>query len=140
MVEILETVEPDREVIAACRKLKQAGYLIALDDFIDEERYKPLVEIADILKIDFLTTKKDEQKRLIERYAPRGIRLAAEKVETRETLQEAMEMGYSYFQGFFFSKPTIISGRRFPASKSITFESSRKSIGPTSITKRSKRS
>lgn len=117
VVEILETVEPDREVIAACRKLKQAGYLIALDDFIDEERFKPLVEMADILKIDFLTTKKDEQKRLIERYAPRGIRLAAEKVETRETLQEAMEMGYSYFQGFFFSKPTIISGKEIPGFK-----------------------
>jgi EAL and modified HD-GYP domain-containing signal transduction protein len=117
VVEILETVEPDPEVITACRKLKQAGYLIALDDFVDQERYKPLVEMADILKIDFLETKKDEQKRLIERFAPRGIRLVAEKVETRETLQEAMEMGYSYFQGYFFSKPTIISGKEIPGFK-----------------------
>ncbi|MDC4225107.1 MAG: EAL domain-containing protein [Candidatus Manganitrophus sp.] len=117
VVEILETVEPDPEVIAACRKLKQAGYLIALDDFIDEARFQPLVDMADILKIDFLETKKEEQKRLIERFAHRGIRLAAEKVETRETLQEAIEMGYSYFQGYFFSKPTIISGKEIPGFK-----------------------
>jgi EAL and modified HD-GYP domain-containing signal transduction protein len=117
VVEILETVEPDSEVINACRKLKQAGYLIALDDFVDQDRYKPLVEMADILKIDFLETKKDEQKRLIDQFSPRGIHLVAEKVETRQTLQEAMAMGYSYFQGYFFSKPTIISGKEIPGFK-----------------------
>lgn len=117
VVEILETVEPDAEVLSACRKLKQAGYLIALDDFVDHERYRPLVDLADIIKVDFLTTKKEEQKALIERFSPRGIHLAAEKVETREVFQEAMQMGYTYFQGYFFSKPTIISGKEVPGFK-----------------------
>ncbi|TAK02843.1 MAG: HDOD domain-containing protein [Candidatus Manganitrophaceae bacterium] len=117
VVEILEVVEPDAEVLAACRKLKQAGYLIALDDFVDQERYRPLVELADIIKVDFLTTDKKEQKALVERFAPRGIQLAAEKVETREVLQEAMQMGYTYFQGYFFSKPVIISGKEIPGFK-----------------------
>ncbi len=117
VVEILETVEPDPEVLAACQKLKKAGYLIALDDFVDEERYRPLVALADIIKIDFLATKKDEQKALVERFAPRGIQLAAEKLETREAFQEAMQMGYSYFQGYFFSKPVIISGKEIPGFK-----------------------
>jgi len=117
VVEVLEMVEPDPEVLAACRKLKRAGYTIALDDFVDHEKYRPLVELADIIKVDFLSTEKTEQKALVDRYAPRGIHLVAEKVETREVLQEAMQMGYTYFQGYFFSKPTIISAKEVPGFK-----------------------
>ena len=87
VVEILETVAPDPEVIVACEKLKRAGYLLALDDFVYEEQYKPLVDLADIIKVDVLDTSKEEQGSLVRRFAPLGIRLLAEKVETREIFQ-----------------------------------------------------
>ena len=117
VVEILETVEADAEVIAACKKLKQAGYLLALDDFTCEALDTPLVELADIIKVDFLATDKAQRKDLLRYFASRRIRLLAEKVETREVFQEAMDTGYTYFQGYFFSRPVIMAGKDVPAFK-----------------------
>jgi EAL and modified HD-GYP domain-containing signal transduction protein len=117
IVEILENVEPDEEVVAACRRLKEAGYLLALDDFVYEERYEPLLDITDIVKVDFLSTPPEQQRALVERLSPRGVRLVAEKVETHEVFMAAAEMGYSLFQGYFFCKPLIVSAKGIPGSK-----------------------
>jgi c-di-GMP-related signal transduction protein len=116
-VEILETVEPDAEVVVACQKLKEAGYTLALDDFSADALAAPLASVADIIKVDFLATSREERQALVRQYVPRGIHLLAEKVETREEFQEAMESGYSYFQGYFFSRPAIFSGKDVPAFK-----------------------
>ncbi len=56
VVELLETIEPDPEVVAACRDLKDAGYPLALDDFVDRPDYAPLIELADFIKVDFMAT------------------------------------------------------------------------------------
>jgi len=117
VVEILESVQPDAEVIKACENLKQHGYALALDDFVYKDRYRALIDLADFIKVDFLATDHAEQQRLAECYAPKGIRMLAEKVETWEIFQEAKEMGYTYFQGFFFSKPVILTGKDIPAYK-----------------------
>ena len=63
VVEILEGVEPDAEVIAACQELKKAGYMIALDDFVYTNKIKPLTDLADIIKVDFLATPSPEERR-----------------------------------------------------------------------------
>ena len=74
-IEILESVEPDEEVIAACRDLKARGYLLALDDFLFQGRHMPLVDLADIIKVDFLATKPAEQETLAKHYGHRRIRM-----------------------------------------------------------------
>lgn len=119
VVEILETVEPDPEVIAACQKLKQAGYLLALDDFVYDERYEPLVEMADIIKVDCLATGKEAQAALARHLNQnhKQTLLLAEKVETREAFQEAVDLGFTYFQGYFFCKPTILAKKDVPGFK-----------------------
>jgi EAL and modified HD-GYP domain-containing signal transduction protein len=117
VIEILETVEPDAELISACRRLRDAGYTLALDDFEYREELEPLVELANIIKVDYLQTDADYRKKVAERYGPRGIRMLAEKVENREMLQEARGCGYSMFQGFFFAKPVIISANDVPSYK-----------------------
>ncbi|MGQ9824726.1 MAG: EAL and HDOD domain-containing protein, partial [Desulfotomaculales bacterium] len=117
VVEILENVEPDGEVVSACRRLKSKGYRLALDDFVDHPRFEPLVELADIIKVDFLAAGPKERRRLVERFAPRGIRLLAEKVESREDFRAGAALGYSYFQGFFFARPEILAGRDLPGRK-----------------------
>ena len=117
VVEILENVEINEELIEICKELKQLGYTIALDDFKIQESYSllpSLLKYVDIIKVDFLETKKDEQKRLVERYRPFQIELLAEKVETREEFLFAREAGYSYFQGYFFSRPLILSSHDVP--------------------------
>ena len=117
VVELLETVEPDNEALNACRELKQHGYLIALDDFVLRPDYEPLISVADIIKVDFLQVKGEERKKVSQSLVRSKVRLLAEKVETMDDFREAVQLGYTYFQGFFFSKPEIVSGREVPSHK-----------------------
>jgi len=111
VVEVLENVEPDADVLSACRKLKTAGYRIALDDYVDHPRLAPLAELADIIKVDFRQSPSDIQAALVRKYAHGNTRLLAEKVETYEEFTHAVELGYQMFQGYFFCKPMMFSTR-----------------------------
>ncbi len=113
-IEVLEGVAPDAKVIEACGRLKEAGHLIVLDDFTETPETAPLVALADMIKVDFLATRKEQRRALVKRYAPRGIRLLAEKVETQEAFQEAVNLGYTYFQGYFFAKPAVLQAKSVP--------------------------
>jgi c-di-GMP-related signal transduction protein len=115
VIEVLETVEPDRHVVAACERLKAAGYRIALDDFPAEQTDHPLLPLADFVKVDFLATPPATRRELSERLSARGIRMLAEKLETRESKDEAIDAGYRLFQGYFFSRPIVVSARKVPA-------------------------
>ena len=106
VVEVLERVEATPEVLYALKKLKSEGYTIALDDFAFGDASLPFLELADIVKVEFPHVDSDTQMHYIKLYGHR-IKFLAEKVETREDYQHAVEMGYSYFQGYFFSRPVI---------------------------------
>ena len=114
VIEVLETVTPDAKVVEACRRLKATGYMIALDDFVGKAEMAPLIALADIIKVDFLATRKAERLALVKRYAPRGVCLLAEKVETQEAFREAADLGYTYFQGYFFAKPAVMQATAAP--------------------------
>lgn len=109
VVELLEDVEPDGVVLAACRRLKEAGYRLALDDFWWRPEMAPLVELADIVKVDVLACEDAEVGRLIDRLRRKDLHLLAEKVETHALWRRAQELGYELFQGFFYRSPQ--SGR-----------------------------
>jgi len=119
IIEILENIEPTQEVLRLCKELKQLGYIIALDDFVFSNKYRKLIEIVDIIKIDFKITKGYERKKVIDMVNAKGIRFLAEKVETMEEFNEAVSFGYSYFQGYYFCKPLIISGKRISENKYV---------------------
>ncbi len=117
VVEILETVTPDAEVIEACRKLKSKNFLLALDDFAGDSAFEPLIEMSDIIKVDFLLTSEEQQEEIAQRYGHNKIRLLAEKVESRQEFERARRIGYKYFQGYFFSKPLLVAGKEVPGFK-----------------------
>jgi len=81
VLEILETIVPDDELIAACARLKHAGYLLALGDFRESPEWEPLVALANFIKVDFVATPAEEQRRFAHVYPRTGILLIAEKVE-----------------------------------------------------------
>lgn len=113
VVEILESVSATDFVIDVCKKLKSEGYIIALDDLVfnrDGLDYTPLIELADIIKIEFAKTDKQEQHKLLSKYKNK-IKFLAEKVETREQFQEAVAFGYELFQGYFFCKPMMLRSK-----------------------------
>ncbi|WP_251861261.1 EAL domain-containing protein [Clostridium sp. Marseille-Q2269] len=115
-IEILENVTPSNDIIYSCKKLKQDGYTIALDDFVLMDNLKELVELADIVKIDFKITKGNNRKKVIDKVLKinSNIKFLAEKIETKEEFYESISMGCSLFQGYFFSKPTIFDGNNIP--------------------------
>ncbi len=117
VIEILESVEPDESVLEAAKRAKDQGYLLALDDFVYGPKYDPLLKLTDIVKVDFTVSGPKERRSLAERGSRLGIKLLAEKVETREEFEEAVRMGYKYFQGYFFAKPNIVSGKGIPGFK-----------------------
>jgi EAL and modified HD-GYP domain-containing signal transduction protein len=118
VVELLETVLPDPEILTALKRAKDAGYIIALDDFAFGPEYRPFLPLADILKVDFLATSADQRKRLTDQFAGNGkTLLLAEKVESHDDFEEAVKLGYHYFQGYFFCKPQIVSRKNIPAFK-----------------------
>lgn len=118
IVELLEDIRPTEKVLAACRKLKEKGYLIALDDFVYSKEYEPLINLADIIKVDFLNCDETEIRRNVKsiRKKHRKI-LLAEKVETYEDIEFARSLGFTLFQGFFFCRPKIKSSKSIDTLK-----------------------
>lgn len=107
VVEILERNEVTTSTVSACKNIKSMGYKLALDDFIFDQNNAVLIDMVDIIKIEFSSVNLEEQDRLIKKYGHR-VKFLAEKVEKREDYELAKVMGYQLFQGYFFSKPSII--------------------------------
>ncbi len=116
VVEILETVQPTPEILQVVQELKEAGYKIALDDFVLMPGYEPLINMADIIKVDFRITTDPEERKNLREILPKHVRLLAEKIETEEEFQQALDFGYVLFQGYFFCKPAVLHQKRLTSN------------------------
>jgi len=113
VLELLETVTIDDQVIARCRDLKSKGFRLALDDFEYAPVYDPLFEIVDIIKFDVMLSDTPTIEKTLHhlKHWPR-LQLLAEKVEDQAQFDCYRNLGFSLFQGYFFAKPVIISGKK----------------------------
>lgn len=119
VIEVLETVEVDDELIRNLQALKNSGYTIALDDFVYDSRWDPVLRIADIVKLDVLALDQNALQEHVQKLLPFKVQLLAEKVETHEMFHTCMSLGFTLFQGYFLSRPEHIKGRKVPASKLV---------------------
>lgn len=110
ILEVLEDVNADPESIAGLKKLVDRGFTIALDDFVISSENRDLIPFADIIKVDILPMSDDEIREQVAELKKYPVKLLAEKVETEAEYELCKELGFDYFQGYFFSKPKIISG------------------------------
>lgn len=117
VLEILETVEPTPDLVNACRNLKKAGFRLALDDFTWQPKFKPLVELADYIKVDFTLSNAKERQELLERVHGAPIAMLAEKIETQEEYKQACAEGFTLIQGYYFCRPQLIENRKVPANR-----------------------
>jgi EAL and modified HD-GYP domain-containing signal transduction protein len=117
IIELLEMIEPTPEIVSVCTKLKNNGYLLALDDFQYHPRYLPLIQLADIIKVDFQLTRGEKERQDVIKQGGDRVMYLAEKVETPDEYNQAREIGYTYFQGYYFSKPVIVAGKEIPSHK-----------------------
>ncbi|MGP1569416.1 MAG: EAL and HDOD domain-containing protein [Eubacteriales bacterium] len=109
VVEILEDIVPDPLLLSNLKKLKEMGYTLALDDFTADYKYQEIIDLVDIIKVDFMLTTREEQHSIIIKHKREGLKFLAEKIETSEEFDLALGMGYDYFQGYYFAKPKLFN-------------------------------
>jgi EAL and modified HD-GYP domain-containing signal transduction protein len=117
ILEVHPEVDADDEVIASTRELKMRGYKIALDDFVNRPERAPLLELADIVKLDVQSL---GQQGLWQQTGPlqgRGLKLVAKRVETHEELDFCRNLGFEYYQGQFLCQPKLVTKRTIPANR-----------------------
>lgn len=108
VIEIVEDTFVDEVLLEKLRELKEAGYRIAIDDYVGDESFDKIFEYADIIKVDFLGMPLEKRAYISDKISRMGKILLAEKVETGEDYLHAVDNGYTLFQGYYFSKPSTV--------------------------------
>ena len=108
-IEIHETSEVSPEAISSCKELYELGYTLILDDYILGGPGDEIVQYTKIIKVDFLKSTDEQAWSIVSKHRGKGIKFIAEKIETKEAYEKARAYGYDYFQGFYFSRPSIIT-------------------------------
>lgn len=118
ILEILETVKPTRQVIARVAELRELGFKFALDDVVRRnEEVDKLVKLVDVIKVDLQGIDRKRLPQLVDSLRFPGKRLLAEKVETQKEFGICLDLGFDYFQGYYFARPVILSGKKIAPSE-----------------------
>ncbi|MGV2872079.1 EAL and HDOD domain-containing protein [Colwellia sp. E150_009] len=139
VVEILETIKPGKKLLSLCKDLHSKSYIIALDDYEHQAVWVHFYPYIKIIKVDIQQTDFNEIKTIIEAIKDfPHIDLLAEKVETYEEYEQALQLGFKYFQGFFFAKPEMIKTKNLSPSQlamaELLYETSKPELDLTNIT------
>lgn len=117
VLELLETLVVTPELIARCKELKDAGFVLALDDHQYDPIYEQLYPLIDVIKVDLFATPIATLGDAMARYQTYPVKLLAEKVETREEYLQCLDLGFELFQGYYFAKPSVIEKKKVDESQ-----------------------
>ncbi|SDH05715.1 EAL and modified HD-GYP domain-containing signal transduction protein [Vibrio xiamenensis] len=116
VIEILEGCEPSDELLQAIKEMASAGYIIALDDFIPNAKWRPFLPYVSIIKFDIRLYSIAKAQTFMAKLKNSKIKFLAEKVETYQEFEQAKLAGFDYFQGYFFSKPELLQTKSLAPS------------------------
>ena len=122
VLEVTERVLPEEKVLLGLQQLADAGYAIALDDFVYSPELEPLLQLATIVKLDLSMHGREQLQEQIRHCRRHDVKLLAEKVETPTDLALCRELGFDFFQGFFFCHPQTVRGRNEPCNRSVVLQ------------------
>lgn len=131
VLEILENVPATPEVLAACKRLKDQGYRLALDDVLTVEHAEAFIDYIDLIKLEWpdLQDRTDFMKRM-RKY---DVSFLAEKIDSYDDAIQASELNIDYFQGYFFCRPELVTGTKPPESKVSVLRAMQQALTATSI-------
>lgn len=116
VLELLEMIQLDEQVVERCRELKEMGFLLALDDHEFGSCSHDIYQVIDIVKIDILLTGMDALPEIVRQLRSYPVKLLAEKVETVEQFRICHELGFEFFQGYFFARPVVLNRKKIDVS------------------------
>jgi len=122
ILEIVETMKVTPEILVRIGELVQSGFRFALDDVTgNSEDVQKLLPLIEVIKIDLKDMPVSTLSKLIPHFKQFNKKLLAEKVETLEQFKLCLDLGFDYFQGYYFAKPIILSGKKLsPSQMTIT--------------------
>jgi EAL and modified HD-GYP domain-containing signal transduction protein len=119
VLELLESIPVTPDLVNRCQELKDKGFSLALDDHQFDAAYENLYGIVEIIKVDLILSPVEKLANMMELFRPYPVRLLAEKVETRDDFLKCRDLGFEYFQGYYFARPSIIEKKRIEGDASI---------------------
>jgi len=117
VLEILESSIPDPKLLRGMATLRMKGYRFALDDFNFQEHLRPFLPHCAFIKVDLRAVDRDRLIAELPSLRSQTASLLAEKVETAEEFEFCKELGFAYFQGFYFCEPKIVSAATMPTNR-----------------------
>lgn len=117
VIELLETIQVDEQIISRCRELKAMGFSLALDDFSGDLQFEPLFDIVEVVKFDLPQIGQASLEKHVNHIKRWPVKLLAEKVEDIDQAIQCKELGFDLFQGYYFARPVVLSGKRADSSK-----------------------
>ncbi len=123
VLEIADTMPVSVTLLARIAELRTHGFRFALGDVAsDSPDVRALLPVVDFIKLSLRGMPHSALVRLASTFRATGKKLLAEKVETREELEACLDLGFDYFQGYYFAKPAIMAGRRLSPSQLAVME------------------
>jgi c-di-GMP phosphodiesterase len=119
VMELLEDIQVDRELIEQVICLSKMGVTLALDDYVFDPVWDPLLSWVHIIKVEVPAMSLEEIRAGLPKLRQHNLKLLAEKIETREEYDALSAMGFDLFQGFFFSRPELIDGQRLEENQAV---------------------
>jgi EAL and modified HD-GYP domain-containing signal transduction protein len=117
IVELVVGKSDENKLVDTCKHVKKMGYKIALEDCNLEPRWNQFLPFVDILKVNTQHENIDFLAKNMNRFTDANVQLIADKVETQESFTIFRDMGFDYFQGYFFVRPESVSNKNLPTSK-----------------------
>jgi c-di-GMP-related signal transduction protein len=117
VIELLETIQVDEQIISRCRELKAMGFSLALDDFCGDSQFEPLLDIVEVVKFDLPQMGPEALEKHVSHIKRWPVKLLAEKVEDIDQAVQCKELGFDLFQGYYFARPVVLSGKRADPTK-----------------------
>ena len=117
---IFKLLNPKWFVLEILEDVKERGFELALDDFIFNQefltRFEPLFPYVSYVKMDLVDNSAEAMKQAAEFFRAKGIKLLAEKVEDAATYKTCFNLGYDFFQGFYFARPELVTGKKLDST------------------------
>jgi EAL and modified HD-GYP domain-containing signal transduction protein len=101
------------DLLAILQRLSRSGYTIALDEWSGElgHNIDELLSLCSIVKVDIAAVDPEELPRVLRVPKLQGSLLVATNVGDHAAFDRCRDLGFTYFQGEYFSQPRIFKHR-----------------------------